>query len=88
MRRAFLICAFSATTAWAVGIGGVGDRAARAQDAGPERASVRTRVERAPDGSMRRGGVDVPSWVALAGGVTVALVAAGVLAARIGRRRR
>ena len=62
------------------------DAQAAAPDAGVAR--VRTTVERAPEGSLRRGVLAVPGWAIW---VTASLVIAGAalgLAIRIGRGRR
>ena len=56
-----------------------------AQDAGPLR--FRTRVERPPEGSLRRGPLSVPGWVVYAGGGLIVVAAAGALAWRIRRDR-
>ena len=61
-------------------------RAQEAPDAGA--VIVRSHVERPPEGSLRRGSLDVPGWVVLLGGGAVAALAAGALAYRLGRRRR
>lgn len=57
-----------------------------AQDAGT--VTVRAHVERAPDGSLRRGRLDVPGWVVVLGGGAIAALAAGALAYRLRRNRR
>jgi hypothetical protein len=65
------------------GLAPVDARAQAAPDAGA--VEVRTRVERPPEGSMRRGALPVPAWgVWVCGG----LVVAGALAALGWRLRR
>jgi hypothetical protein len=59
--------------------------ASHGQDAGVH--AVRARVERPPEGSLRRGALPVPGWVVLAGGATLAVAAAGALLLRSSRKR-
>ena len=59
-----------------------------AQEGEPPVPAVRTRVERPPEGSMRRGRWGVPSWAVYLGGGLVVASAAGVLARRMLRARK
>lgn len=59
-----------------------------AQESEPPTPTVRTRVERPPEGSMRRGHWGVPSWAVYLGGSLVVASAAGVLARRMRRAKK
>ena len=62
--------------------------AAHAQDAGAEAVRTVVQVERAPEGSMRRGALPVPEWAVWAGASIIILGAAVALGYRIGRSKR
>jgi hypothetical protein len=58
----------------------------QAPDAGAPAPHVRT--VRPPEGSLRRGALPVPEWVAIAAGATLAIAAAGALLLRSRSSRR
>jgi len=63
--------------------------ASQAQAASAGASAPQVRTVRPPEGSLRRGALPVPEWVAIAGGSALALAAAGalILRSRSGRRR-
>jgi hypothetical protein len=60
---------------------------AHAQEADAGGPVTRVRVIRPPEGSLRRGRVQVPGWVLGLGGGAIVVAAAGALVWRASRRR-